>query len=235
MYFGKDYVVGSDSRGTLSERNSFTDDVCKIVPVSKTVVFFGIGVTNVTGPVGFNVTDIARQISTEGMMLDQIGAQWGMLTAKALEKISAEHASALIDRNNKSNDIVGGWFAGAINGELSIYRAIVKLEDTSSAPLKFVVTGGYMKPTERISYFGSEKLSREFIENATPRAREANKIMTAIPTLGATRDASYIEALVNFVIRHGRDPGIGGTATVMISNAKEGVRWFRRPNFCPEQ
>ena len=97
-----------------------------------------------------------------------------MLTAKALEKISAEHASALIDRNNKSNDIVGGWFAGAINGELSIYRAIVKLEDTSSTPLKFVVTGGYMKPTERISYFGSEKLSREFIENATPRAREAS-------------------------------------------------------------
>jgi hypothetical protein len=48
MYVGKDYVViGSDSRGTLPERNSFTDDVCKIVPISKTVVFFGIGVTKV--------------------------------------------------------------------------------------------------------------------------------------------------------------------------------------------
>jgi hypothetical protein len=87
MCFGKDYVVvGSDSRGTLPERNSFTDDVCKIVPVSKTVVFFGIGVTNVTGPVGFNVTDIARQISTEGMMLDQMERSGGCLQQKLLRR-----------------------------------------------------------------------------------------------------------------------------------------------------
>jgi len=34
------------------------DNVCKIIPLSKQMIFFGIGIT--TGPYAFNARDIAR-------------------------------------------------------------------------------------------------------------------------------------------------------------------------------
>jgi len=225
MYFGNDYVViGGDSRGTHLEQDSSEDDICKIVPLSKTVIFFGLGIT--VGP-EFNARDIARNAERtvgDDTDLEKIGEQWGAHMVRALEIISGNHAAALVERNKKWGDVGAGIFVAMIGGHLSMYRVAIKMSDQIAAPMKFINSGAPIaQPDKRIAYFGNQATSHAFIENHAPRTYEANEA------------GAYIAELVSFVEKKSGDPEVGGPVTIMILDSNSGAHWFRRPDFCPEK
>jgi hypothetical protein len=234
-YFDDDYlVIGGDSRGTQLEQHSSADNVCKIIPLSNQVIFFALGIT--VGQ-GFNAREIARNVERsvgDDIKMKDIGDQWGIYMAQGFERVSGDHALTLIKHNNEFGDIVGGFFASMAGNNISLYKSDITISDQTAVPLKFT-THGEMVPVHRgISYFGKQAISREFTQNKTSRANAANEIMKTTPADGIDKWGIYIAAIVDFVERFSGDPKVGGPVTVMILDRKNGARWFRRPDFCPE-
>jgi hypothetical protein len=224
MYFDNNYVViGSDSRGSQLEQGSRTDNVCKIVPISKQVIFFGLGITVVDG---FNARDMARDAEKsvgDDTRVKDIGDRWGAITVRALEMTGEKHRRALVERNRRRGDILAGIFLSVASRRLSMYRVAITISDENVIPMKFTANGDITDRPNRIGYFGNLPASKAFIQKNTPGARDVNEA------------GAYIAEMVDFVEKTSGDPEVGGPIIVMILDNKTGARWFRRPEFCPQE
>ena len=81
---------------------------------------------------------------------------------------------------------------------------------------------------------GQNVLFNEFIQRTTDRAKAEWALIDQTPLLGAAKTALIVERLVKFVIQWSMDKYIGGSVPVLILSRQDGIRWFRRPEFCPE-
>lgn len=193
----------------------------------------------ITGPTKFAADEIARKVfalAGPGAPVVDLADQWAALADDALARAGADHVRELLAQQKSKGDVVTGVFSGiATTGHVSVYRATLKIAATE--PIKFtnIIEPAPLNSKKPVIYFGATEISNEFVANSTDRARKSNATPGNIPALGAVHRAAFIYELVKFVITFAGDKDIGGTPSVVILDSKSGLRWFRRPNFCPEK
>lgn len=239
LYYGdSQMVVAADSKMATLDL-SIEYDECKVVPLSDNIIFFALGVFGERDK--FDIVDIARTAYAQAgsnPSLREVAEKWASLTSDALRNANIQNKDAYTSRIRQWGDIMTGWFGGiTTDGKLSLYGTTLTSDDPNAFPqvINTKIVQRDSKKDAPFLYFGQTQTSLEFVENRTERARFSNEALSKMPNVGVTRAAIYVEALVKFVIEFSGDQFIGGRVPVLILDRDAGVRWFRRPDFCPEK
>ncbi len=239
--FSKDYaVVAIDSREMLG--GVANNQYCKIRPLSHNAFFFARGTTsaidNATQAVIFDARDIAHNIYVQfGIGTTKFSALAETWAAKIISIYNTKPAE--YGRGAVHDIMADGFFVGideegniGFAAQTILYRPleypqfknfpqpIVFKDDLSDIPPPYA--GGYFNLLGEFSNGGE-----------TPRAKEVIArfgTYPAGPDGVAARYSAYIAAVRNW----SRDDGIGGDIAAVILERGKDLRWFHRPDFCPD-
>lgn len=235
--FSTDYtIVAIDSRETRAD-GQFNDQYCKIRPLSPKAFFFASGATsaidNNTGANIFDARDLATTIYANigPTRSSDLARTW----AARMNNIYNAHTFDFAKLAASDGTMVKGFFIegdqpGDIEaaGQVITYRALGFTNEQINIPF------GHAGGTIPLFHNGHLEIMREFFDHG--RTERAKKIIAQIgDKKGADVDATRYSAYVTAVRDWSYDPGIGGEiATIILERGKD-WRWFKRPDFCPEQ
>ena len=207
--------------------------VCKIYPLSETVVFMGAGVRTLqtSGKVVLDTADIARtayQLSSDHTV-KQISEIWANLIQDRLN----DYESIIFDKNFTNTINIHGIFGGLSNKFDYMTTESVEIK-YSKADERFEYKFDLLTPPRPPTsgnydfiYFSHAELAHRFIHG------EVMKAMSHRADLPATdRDAAIVQSLVQAVIDGANDPSVGGEVAILILQRDKGLTWFHRPDVC---
>jgi hypothetical protein len=230
-------VVAIDSR-QLSGAD-INDRYCKIRILSKSAFFFARGATSaVENNVSiFDARDVARSVFLQfgnGTTLAEIAKVWAARVKHIYQARPDEFGRSAI-----GGIMTDGFFVGiGANGDVVIegqridYRALDapkfinaaepkpnRLEDPPNLP---IYAAGYFELMNEFRNGGKTERARRII--AQFGASQGG------PDAVAARYSAYVTAVRDWA----NDRAIGGETATIILEKGSGVRWFHRPDFCPE-
>ena len=238
-------VVAIDSRQTINaerpaaERHPPDDRFCKIKRLARNAFFFSRGaetkINERTNEVLFDVREVARRVYIQfgigTTKLDEVARAWG---DQVEAFYSADPEAAKIAVSGIMNN---GFFVGEnTDGTINYAEEVIQLRSDSTFfdyPMRKQqldqIPADY--PTNANGHLD---LLREFATDArTPRAQEAlSKINNSLS--GLDRIAAEYTVYVNAVREWSHDPLIGGEVASVILQHGHDLRWYHRPDFCPE-
>jgi hypothetical protein len=239
--FSPDYaVVAIDSREWKGSVH--TDRYCKIRPLSRRAFFFGRGATsatdNATGANIFDARDVAHsvylQFGVGTTKFDQIAEKWAIQIKQIYETKPTEYALSAVD-----SIMTDGFFVGfdandavAFGGQRISYQSFAIPQFVNSPePKPKIQVDPATAPTYSAGFF---EIIGEFTGGGeTQRAKKAIAKLGVIPA-GPDGVADRYSAYVAAVRDWSGDPGIGGDIAAVILQRGHDLRWFHRPDFCPE-
>jgi hypothetical protein len=236
-YNGAEAIFAADSRAYVDRQLS--NEYCKVIPLSPSRMFAGLGVVAANGNNAFNSDEIARSVGkrmgNDAATLDIVGA-WETEVIDALDKASLSRRDVLVNFQQHIGDITTGVFASKEIDSVVMYKDTIKIINTNEDKLRFIGSVERIAPHPDIPFwtFGMDALFLEFMRDTSERAHKANEALQFNPATGIAADAAKLEAVVKFVIKWSGDTYVGGTVPVLILD-RDGIKWFHRPNFCPEE
>jgi hypothetical protein len=239
-------VVAIDSRVTVTNPARApwqSDQYCKIMALSDQMVFFDTGATALTngnGEMIFDAREIARQAYEDGQRsnrIEDLSGRWAVRMVAAYIAANLPLNYSLMLPGVGSELKIRGFFAGRnADGNLIIYG-----QQITRSPLgiyryspEFIKIG---KEESQAINNGYSDILAEFADHGvTQRAKnvlmEAEK--EAVGKSNAETMAIRLGAYVRAVRDWSGDPRIGGDVAVIVMEGSERWKWFRRPDFCPD-
>jgi hypothetical protein len=233
-------VIAIDSREShpTGVNNAANDRYCKIRPLSRDVIFFATGTTSglntSTGAIIFDARDVAQrafEYFTDDNF-DNIANKWA--TEMKTIYVSLLNSFPL---GTSSETVARGFFIGTnSHNEITASAATIfsrpELFTRFDIRIERVVPG----PPDHMPILnnGHFKIMEEFFDGG--QTDRAKKLVAETagwkpgPDTDATRYSSYVAAVRDW----SGDNDIGGEVATIILERGKGWRWFRRPNFCPE-
>jgi hypothetical protein len=243
-------VVAIDSRDMLktTATDRFNDRTCKIRPLPPTAFFFSVGIETAiqqaTGKTIFEARDMAKDVyASAGSSRDftNLAETWASRMEATLRQLP-------LSPSIMKGLAAKGYFAGArgffvgtnADGDIAVgtgaitYRAEGKVHFTHAAEA--------IAPTAtlRIAQSANQPaldVEKEFVNGGqTDRAKKIiqDNAWAKIGD-GADGQAQRFENIVAAVRDWSGNPAIGGDIAVIILERGKTVRWFHRPDYCPEK
>ena len=233
-------VVAIDSRQSTGVVTN--DRYCKIVPLSRNAFFFARGITsaidNTTHASIFDAREIARQAYREfgvgATKLDELSQLWARRMMEVYNTRPSEFGS-----NAVGGIMAEGVFVGVgADGMIAYGSRIIRYAQLPGAP--FEIAQGPddalpRDPSQAAIYPGGHReLIDEFSSGGqTERAKKAIAHLGPFQP-GPDFAAARVEAYVSAVREWSGDRDIGGQIAVITLERGQGLRWVKRPDFCPE-
>lgn len=226
-------VVGADSISVDDNDRPF--NYCKIIPLSDHMMFFSSGLgeaENKPGQKVFDINDSARRAFIQSGLANDpaiIGDIFSKQTLSELSEITTRTRATMETGNN------GLVFQASFVGGSQVLSEANIIARWKTNRYNMEVTR-YEPPQN--SNTGYQDLLRTHMD-----ASDTKAIQTIVDRLKTTADlpafeddtAAVIERMVRTVISYSDNKLIGGEPVVAILDEIKGFRWFRRPEFCPEQ
>jgi hypothetical protein len=232
-------VVAIDSR---QMRGGIIDDqYCKIQVLSSKAFFFARGTTSASDNniSLFDAREVARSVFVEfgagTTRFAEMAAAWAARVKAIYDSRPDEFGRFAIN-----GIMADGFFVGVdANGDITMEGQRISYQPFG---LQKFVTIPQPKPNGPpvIPYLptyvsGYFEIMNEFRNGGTTeRARKISAEFGASqdePDSIATRYSAYVKAVRDWA----GDPGIGGDIATIILERESGIRWFHRPDFCPER
>jgi len=130
-----------------------------------------------------------------------------------------------------------GYFVGLYSsGDIAIAGRQINYEGGNSPGFrsvpKSIVPDLRRDSTWAQGYFD---ILNEFADGGrTDRAKQVLKVLPAAEAGSLDSEAALVTAFVTAVRDWSGDKGIGGDIATIVLERGKGWRWFRRPDFCPE-
>lgn len=220
------------NRGAANE--TFTDTHCKINILGSSAFALDSGMSEAYGTDGQEIFT-AASAATEAYKAERSGpiadvARSFASRAKAAFQSIFGIGGVVMEADRELTDEV---FAGAApTGELQVVIGRVEIKNR-----QLVSSWGELRGNEIAHSNKHSKIFDELISQSSDRAKElaarlGNQLKVASNADVAARQVSTI---VQAVIDWSGDPAIGGEVAAIILDRTSGLRWYKRPSFCPEK
>jgi hypothetical protein len=144
MYYDNDTIImASDSRTYIGELAAI--DYCKVIPVSRSMIFAAIGMVGVMDQAGGIADDanatakLAFTESGETPTAERVAQKWAELMVAYLNQDRSRRRDVFIERQLKEGNVVRGIFAASGNSKLGFLTENIKIADTRQTSLTFTV------------------------------------------------------------------------------------------------
>jgi hypothetical protein len=243
-------VVAIDSRDMIktTARDRFNDRTCKIRPLSPTAFFFSVGIETAireaTGKTVFEARDIAKDaFAGAGSAGDftNLAETWASRMERTLRKLPLS-PSIMKDMAAKGYFVgARGFFIGtAPDGDIVIGTGTITYRPEGKVHFVHAAEAVTPTATPRVAQSANQPaldVEKEFVNGGqTDRAKKIiqDNAWAKIGD-GADGQAQRFENIVAAVRDWSGNPAIGGDIAVIILERGKTVRWFHRPDYCPEK
>jgi hypothetical protein len=239
------YIAASiDSRVTASSKPNGTGDVifvddkyCKIVILGDTNFAYFVGNDYVinNGSIALDVKNMAtrayQSIMNYSKEPDAIAQKFLYIASEELDKVYFIDKTMTLPPEGQYGT---GYFFG-IDRDGSVAADFTEIDfNNGHFYFRFRKQGVAAEPFRRSI---KADVFDEMFSQSTPRSKQLNANIGAShgaqteADKAALRVTGYVQAMINW----GNEPGIGGDATTVILERGQTLRWYIRPDFCPEK
>jgi hypothetical protein len=243
-------VVAIDSRKTTktAAKDLINDRSCKIKPLSPTAFFFSAGlesgVAMATGKILYETRDIAKDVfAGAGGTRDftNLAETWASRMETTVRKLPP--SPSVMKAMMAKGYFVGarGFFVGTLaDGDIGIGAGTLTYHAEGKVHFSHSAEAITPTATPRVAQSADQRaldVESEFANGG--QTDRAKKIIHdngwALIGVGADAQARRFENIVAAVRDWSGNPAIGGDIAVIILERGKTVRWFHRPDYCPEK
>src|ERR1700730_5143127 len=244
----RDFVVAATDSRT---KNGEETQKCRLRPLGEHAFFIGNGVTEIHGDtpadVLYSAEEEAKQQYGSDRPLNNTVETWASITETKFDKLSplrkTELHAAADELDIPGRIVTQGIFARDDGSNVEIWEAGVTFVPKEDEQFSFSHGPPHQLENNvaEIHLWGTRRTVLRIVELWNGKTLNSSKWQTHIDQQAQEKGYSEADARafelksdIEYLIRTGIDPTIGGEVATLILESNQPLRWFNRPSVCAQ-